>query len=254
MITSLPIPRFPAGQPLVLLLLLGLVLAASGCSMIYPESAKAKLPKADYVPANHVGDAVLPARLRRVVLMPLAGGEAAPAESCAALDAIVIESLQRMNRFEVVPLSREACRTHFGVEELSSVMALPTDFMAVLKRDYAADAVLFVDVTVYHAYIPLSVGLRAKLALIGEDRLVWSFDNLYSTDDPLVAASASRYLQGREPVILPAELETVTLESPERFATYAISSMFTTLPPVKAVAGAVVAATATDSRKAARVH
>ena len=118
----------------------------------------------------------------------------------------------------------------------------------------AADAGLFVDVTVYHAYIPLSVGLRSKLALIGEDRLVWSFDNLYSSDDPLVAASASRYLQGREPVILPKELETVTLESPERFATYAISSMFRTLPPVKALPGAVAAGAATDSRKAARVH
>jgi len=251
MITSLPIPRLSTGVPVLRLLLLGLMLACGGCSVFYPESARAKLPKAEYAPANHVGDTVMPKTIRRVVLLPIAGDAAsAPAENCAALDLLAVEALQRMNRFEVVPMSRDACRLHFGVEELSSVMPLPPDFLAVIKHDYAADAVLFVDLTVYHPYIPVSLGLRSKLAVISGDRLVWSFDNLYSTDDPVVAASATRYLQGREPVILPAQLSTVTLQSPERFATYALATMFATLPPLKEPAPVAAADTKGDRRAA----
>ena len=47
-----------------------------------------------------------------------------------------------------------------GVEALSSAAALPADFLAVARRDFAADAVLFVDVTTFHAYPPLRLGVR----------------------------------------------------------------------------------------------
>jgi hypothetical protein len=235
-----------------LLLPLGLVLVVAGCDAL-PGHTTSRVSKAQFVPTNQVAEAIMPARLRRLILMPVAGGSEATPESCAVIDAVVVEALQHENRFEIVHLTREECQTHFQVEELSSVMPLPANFMAVLRRDYAADGVLFVDLTVYRAYQPLSIGLRAKLAMIDDAHLVWSFDNLYSADDPAVAASATRYLQARETVMLPPDLTTVILQSPDRFASYAVASMFDTLPPVRGRQKAAVAAVQ-EGRKEAKAH
>jgi len=56
--------------------------------------------------------------------------------------------------------------------------------MATLRRELAVDAVLFVDVTAFRAYAPLVLGLRGKLATIEGTRLVWTFDNVFSADEP----------------------------------------------------------------------
>jgi hypothetical protein len=210
-------------------------LALAGCSTTSARGGHLTKPS-PFVPSNHFGEASLPARLHRLVLLPVAGGTAASAESAAALDPIVVACLQHQNRFEVVQLTRDDCRRHFLSDELSSVMPLPANFMEVLRRDYEADAVIFVDVTVYKAYQPLEIGLRAKLAMIDDSHLVWTFDNLFSTEDPSVAASATKYLQNREPVMLPSDLSPVILESPSQFAGYVVTAMFATLPPVHATA------------------
>jgi hypothetical protein len=102
-----------------------------------------------------------------------------------------------------------------------------------LQRDFAADAVLFVDLTVFHAYKPLALGLRAKLATTQGSRLVWSFDNLFASDDPAVANSARHHFIDRDRSV-PADLTPTVLMSPSRFAEYAATAMWATLPPVVA--------------------
>ncbi len=186
-----------------------------------------------FVAANHVGDPSL-GGLRRVVLLPVAGGSVAPPESMAALDAVVATELQRQKRFEVVPLSREDCARYFHAAEFSSVSVLPADFMAVLRREFAADAVMFVDVTVFHAYQPLALGLRAKLATLGGSRLVWTFDEVFSADDAAVANSARRHFLASDSGGVPADLSPAVLQSPARFTGYAAAAMFDTLPPITA--------------------
>ena len=188
-----------------------------------------------FVPVNHAGDAVLPTNVRRVVLLPLAGGEVAPAASMVDLDPVVAAALQHQNRFEVITVSRDACRRLFSVEELSSVQALPPNFMAVIRHEFAADAVLFVDVTVFRAYRPLALGFRAKLATVTDVRLVWTFDNLFTASDPAVANSASRHLRTDGLPQVPADLGAAALQSPSRFTAYAAEAMFSTLPPLAAV-------------------
>lgn len=150
----------------------------------------------------------------------------------SALDPVLISALQLQNRFEVVPLTREECRRYFQSDEISSVSEIPANLMPVLKREYAADAVLFIDLTVYRAYHPLAIGLRAKLASVGDAHLIWTFDNVFSADDPAVADSAVRYLKSRDKGGLPPDLIAVDLESPLRFGAYASASMFATLPPI----------------------
>jgi hypothetical protein len=232
-----PSPTFPFFRSLFHAAPAILALALStGCATL--SAAKLHHAKASaYVPANHAGDRILPPGLNRVVLLPVSGGAIASAESTAMLDLVAATALQEQNRFEVVPMTREDCALHFHQGDISSVSALPANFMAVIRRDYNADAVILVDVTVYSGYQPLALGLRAKLAMTDDAHLVWTFDNVFSADNAAVAGSATRYLQQREEAGLPSELDQVTLESPTRFATYAAAAMFATLPPVKAPEG-----------------
>lgn len=183
-----------------------------------------------FTPANHVGETSL-GGVRRVVVLPVWGGQVAPIETVAELDAIVVTALQQSQRFEVVALSREDSRRRFGAEAFSSASALPHDLLATLRREFAAEAVLLVDLTVFSAYRPLELGLRAKLAAIDGTRLIWTFDNLFSAQDPTVANAARRHFLDADRRV-PADMTHSALQSPARFATYVTAAMFATLPPV----------------------
>jgi hypothetical protein len=185
-------------------------------------------------PTNHVGADSLPAGLHRVVLLPVAAAGVTTPEMAAAFDPVFTEALQRENRFEVVALSREMCRKYFGAEEFSSAAALPHDFMAVVRREFAADAVMFVDFTVCQPYRPLSLGVRAKLATVEGTQLLWSFDAVFSAADPAVANSARRFFLKTDRSDVPADLSPAALQSPSRFGAYVAGATFATLPPVYA--------------------
>lgn len=184
-----------------------------------------------YMPRNHVGEFSL-GTIRRVVLLPVHGGTLASGETVAALDASVVSALQQENRFEVVPVSRAECQQKFGVRDLASSSALPRGLLARLQEDYAADAVMFVDLTTFSPYRPLTVGFRAKLASIDGTRLVWTFDDVFSSEDPAVVNSVRRHYRTSDRGGIPVDLSPGVLQSPTRFAGYAAATMFSTLPPV----------------------
>lgn len=183
-----------------------------------------------FAPANYVGEPSL-GGVRRVVVLPVWGGHVAPVETVAELDAIVVTALQQSQRFEVVSLSREDSRRRFGAEAFSSASALPHDLLATLRREFAAEAVLLVDLTAFSAYRPLELGLRAKLAAIDGSRLIWTFDTLFSAKDPTVANAARQHFLEADKRV-PADMTHSALQSPSRFATYVSTAMFATLPPV----------------------
>jgi hypothetical protein len=186
-----------------------------------------------HAPLNHTGDPELPATLRRVVLLPIAGGSIAPAESVAALDPVFVAELQKQNRFEVVTISRAECLRRFRSEEFLSTSALPHDFAGMLHRFYGADGVMFVDLTVFKPYRPLIIGVRAKLVTVDYDvRIVWAFDNVFSANDARVANSARNHYIDSDRRDIPADFTQAALQSPSRFAGYVAAEMFETLPPV----------------------
>ena len=219
----LPVRLLPVGVSALALLF------TAGC--MHPPVTDSARRGPFFAPANHVGEPSL-GGLRRVVLLPAAGANVAPAESLAALDPVFAAELQSQKRFEVIALSREDCLRYFQVPELSSASTLPPRFMAILRREFAADAVMFVDVTVFHAYQPLALGLRGKLATLDGVRLVWSFDNVFSADEAAVANSARHHFLQAGGSDVPADLSTSVLQSPNRFTSYAAAAMFATLPPV----------------------
>jgi len=183
-----------------------------------------------FTPVNHVGEPSL-GGLRRVVVLPVWGGHVASIEAVAEFDAVVVAALEQSQRFEVVSLSREDSLRRFGAESFSSASALPHNLLATLRREFAAEAVLMVDLTVYNSYRPLALGLRAKLAAIDGSRLIWSFDNLFSAENPAVANAARHHFLGADRRV-PADMTHGVLQSPSRFAAYASAAMFATLPPV----------------------
>jgi hypothetical protein len=225
-----PESRAPGRAAILVFLCATVVFGTAGCqSPVIADPAKTG---PFFQPSNHAGDLALPPTLRRVVLLPVAGGERAPREATAVLDGVFATELQRQNRFEVVILDRSDCRRRFGAEEFSSAAALPRDFLPKIRREYAADAVLWVDVTAYSSYRPLILGIRAKLATITETRLLWTFDTVFSADDPAVANAARHHFIDQTHTAVPADLTPAVLQSPSKFATYVAAATFATLPPV----------------------
>lgn len=209
---------------------LGLAALAAGCMHPGPYDEARMGPF--FTPVNHAGEAHL-GGLRRVVLLPVWTGAAAPVETAAEFDEILLAALQQTQRFEVVALTREAARQTYRAEAFSSASALPHGLMQRLKAEFAADAVLFVDLTVYRGYRPLQLGFRAKLATLEGTRLVWTFDQVFSADDPTVANAARNHFLDADRRV-PADLTHGVLQSPSKFASYAGAAMFGTLPPVYA--------------------
>ena len=212
-----------------LLLTLGAASLVAGCQTVPPYDAAYQGPF--YRPRNFVGEQRLPAEIRRVVLLPISVQSLAHSETAATLDGVLAASLQRQQRFEVVVLSREECRSWFGHEAFASTAALPHGMFDRLAQRYAAEAVLFVDLTVYQAYRPQSIGLRAKLATLQDVRLLWTFDEVIAASDPAVSNSARRHALTEDRGLVPVDLSPAALQSPGRFAAFAADAMFATLPP-----------------------
>src|SRR5580700_1411909 len=176
---------------------LGLALAAGGCAS-KPEVTDPARRGPVFIPRNYAGDPRLPQSVQRVLLLPVHGGDAADPDSAESLDSIFAIALERQMRFEVVTMSRDECLRYFGAPDLGSTDALPHDLLRVLGDKYAADAVVFVDITAYRAYRPLTLGVRAKLAAVSSHHLIWAFDQVFSASDPTVANGARRYYLASE--------------------------------------------------------
>lgn len=184
-----------------------------------------------YSPTNHAGEAVLPETLRRVVLLPVHTGDAAGEETASTLDQILLTALQKQGRFEVVTLSRADCRRWFGATAYASTGVLPHDYLSRTAAKLGADAVIFVDLTNYQPYRPISVGFRAKLATASAVRIVWNYDEMISAGVMGVANTARRHYLQADRSGQPLDLSPTILQSPSRFAAFAAELMFQTLPP-----------------------
>ncbi len=203
-------------------------LAAGGC--VHPPIDSPARRGPFFTPTNPVGVARLPASSHRVVLLPASGGEFAPPEATEALDSVFATALEQQMRFEVVTMPREEMQKSFGVPDIASSAALPSGFLEQIGRKYDAEAVMWVDITAYQGFPPITLGLRAKLALVSGHRLIWAFDQVVSATNPAVANSARRFYLGSDLDGIPVDLTPAALQSPSRFAAYAADAAFRTLP------------------------
>lgn len=209
---------------------LAVLMATAGC-ITHPPITDSARTGPFFKPVNYVGDPQLPVSLRRVVLLPVHGAPFADGATCELLDPVVAEALGRQMRFEVVSLTRDECARSFGVYDLDSTSALPAGFLDSLAREFGAQGVMFVDLTAYRPYRPMAIGFRAKLALVNGPRIVWTFDQVFSTENSAVANSLRHFYIGGDRQGLPFDETPDTLTSPTRFAEYVAYTAFHTLPP-----------------------
>jgi len=210
-----------------------LAFAIAGCSSVLPKPDGA-VAGPFYTPVNVKGIAKIPADVRRVIVLPVAGGPALTEDTLLKLDAICQGELNRTARFEVVPLSRNALAEITGVRQISSVDKLPAvliDKLFNIYNSYGADAVLFVDVTTYTAYPPLVLGLRTKLARVTDGEIIWAADNVFAAAEPAVANSARHHALALGSDRGQVNLSHTILQNPQRFAGYVAAATFLTLPP-----------------------
>src|ERR1700692_1822396 len=99
-----------------------------------------------------VSSAILPASLKRVVVLPWAREEsqAELSAGCESLCPILQSELVKTKRFEVVAASVKTLQGLTGQASWTGAEVLPADFFGSLQRVYGCDAVLFCELSAFH--------------------------------------------------------------------------------------------------------
>lgn len=183
-----------------------------------------------YRPTNVFSAPTLPDDIRRVVLLPaVAYNQREETRVMVINQAATL--LTRTNRVETVPIMPRELANMYGRDTISATEVLPNDFFEQLERRYAADAVLFTELTRYSAYPPVMVGVRMNLVSLKDGKSLWAFDDVFDAGDARVASGALKYEQMNARVSYPMNNARTVLQSPSLFTAYAFYTAFSTLPP-----------------------
>jgi len=175
----------------------------------------------------------LPLDFQRVAVLPLAAETALGdlPEGCEALTPVLWEQLVKTRKFEAVAVNADKLRSRTGRAAWTGTENLPPDFFAFLRREYGCDAVLFAELTAYHAYAPLAVGWRLKLVDARSGQIIWAAEEQFDATRPAIA-QAARHFGQHQPVFQLAgdESNWVALNSPRQFGRYSAAALLETLP------------------------
>lgn len=230
---------------LTLLAAASCALLAGGCSSVpvIPTSAE------DFVQPYHPSNiyrhyTLLPGNVSRVALLPLTttSDDSLMEGGTEALEPLIYSELEKIKRFEVIPvtpadLKRWTGRTGWRTEE-----ALPVDFFKHMQESLACNAVLFCQLTRYQPYQPVSVGWKFTLVELGapmmnkgtnappSTQIIWSADEMLDAGDARVASAARAYYNKNIRNDAPAEDVSTMMSSPRRFGQYTLSTILDTIP------------------------
>ncbi|MBL9077208.1 MAG: hypothetical protein JNL08_06885 [Planctomycetes bacterium] len=155
------------------LLALAAALPFAGCQIERPLAEK---------PINsYLAEPADLANVRRIMVLPFAHETGVQADCAQVRDAFVA-ALQKLRRFEVVPLPESAREA----EELNASIRrgrLSTDAMVRLCERYALDGVLVGTVTAWRAYTPPHLGMRTQMISVHSGATVWAVDAMYDSAD-----------------------------------------------------------------------
>ena len=185
------------------------------------------------IPSYHQELAGIP--FRRVAILPLYYDKG-PVGGLPTMDRELNAELTKTSLFEVTMVSRSEMRDLFAFEQISSTEQIPRDFFPRLMTRYGVDAVLFTDVTHYHPYQPIAIGVRSKLVDGRSGQIRWAFDHLFDSGRPDVADAARHHYFADSQTNLPIRLDGGSaLLSPNRFLKFVASETYRSLmdkPPL----------------------
>jgi hypothetical protein len=174
----------------------------------------------------------LPSDLKRVAVLPIAcdGQRTDLASGREALSPTLLAELTKAKRFEVVSVSRDELQHLSGQPELTADETLPANFLNTLQKKYGCDAVLFPELTDYHAYPPLAIGWRLTLVDVDQKKVIWESDEHFDAGEPSVIAAAEHYQQGQQRQLGDDTVSWLAVYSPRWFGEYSLASLVDTLP------------------------
>ncbi len=167
------------------------------------------------------------------------------------LNPVLQSELIKTKKFELVTITPAELRNLTGQASWTGTEELPANFFNSLQRAYGCDAVLFCQLTTFHAYVPLSAGWRMKLVEASTQNMIWAADIVYDASDAAVAKDAKLFQkqqQGEGAQKAPKKImETLTswiyhepppvteepwtiLNSPRYFGQYTLVKLLQTLP------------------------
>jgi hypothetical protein len=220
-------PDRPITPIVILTLGVVLLLGLPGCQTIDQDWDK---PVGEaFVPTNYYQKGPIPPSVRRVALLPLYSGEWDHIDLTGLQQAFAAE-LGKHVQFEVVSVSPERLHRIFGVDQITSVEPIAADKFETLVREFGADAILFTDLTAYHPYRPIVMGIRCKLVESDSVDILWSFDTVFDSGNPTVSTAARRYHLDESAPPYPLQNSSSILQSPLRYSKYVADAVFATLP------------------------
>jgi TolB-like protein len=155
------------------LAVLAALLPAMACNLERPLSAK---------PINsYLAEPSDLANVRRIMVLPFAP-EAGVQVDCEQVRDTFVTALQKLRRFEVVPLPASA-REDDEVNASVHRGRLSTEALVRLCERYALDGVLVGTVTAWRAYTPPHLGLRTQLISVHSGATIWAVDAMYDSGD-----------------------------------------------------------------------
>lgn len=183
-----------------------------------------------------------PAGMRRLAVMPIHANR--PIDDVQRdMDGIFRGELSKVVKYEIVEIPRQEMLNLGGHESISSSAVIPNDVIKALRQKYAADAVMFIDFTVFRPYRPIAIGVRAKIVELRNMEIIWMADGILDTAEPDVAEMATqfagsglniRYISSTIPQGRKREAASgnqVILQSPRLFAGFVAHEAFSTLAP-----------------------
>lgn len=171
----------------------------------------------------------MPPEIRRIAVLPVYSHAIEPS-FLEKLDAVILAEVNQQILAETVPVSQKVMQKLFQKHAFNSTSFLPNNLFSEIYERYHVDAILFVDITHYNAYRPISMGIRSKLVEVRNGDILWSFDNIFDSGNPHVAVAARRYQKSHDRSAYPLNTGESVLQSPQRFAKYVAHETFMTLP------------------------
>ena len=185
-------------------------LSSAGCHIERPLSEK---------PINsYLAEPADLANVRRIMVLPFAQ-EAGVQADCTKVRDSFVTALQKLRRFEVVPLPAEA-------EEDDALNAsihhgrLSTEAMVRLCDRYALDGLLVGTVTAWRAYTPPHLGMRTQLISVHSGATIWAVDALYDASDRTTVGDLRLFVEGTQAADGSLHGWEMNLLSPTRFTNY----------------------------------
>jgi hypothetical protein len=176
-------------------------------------------------------EGVLTGEMRRIAVLPISSPEvnSSAVSSRETLEPVFQAELQKSGRFELFFVTRGQLLLWTGKERWDDYDELPADFLKTVTAKTGCNGVLFARVSQYHAYPPIMIGWRMRLASSSADS-IWSVDEVFDSAQAPVANSARRYDRDHErnnPVL---EDSRSILLSPRKFGQYTLAAVFQTMP------------------------